>query len=421
MLRCHIASPFRRLTRQTSTATSIYLPQLLRFGGGCSLTLPAALEQFGLKRPLLVTDPFLEKSGMLDPIKAALTEAGTSYSVFSECVPDPTTDTIAAGLAVWAAAPLAERADCLVGIGGGSSIDSAKAMAILAGVDRPLRDFKMPAQPEPGLPVVAIPTTAGTGSEVTRASIVTDMETQEKMLCMGRGLMPSIALVDYELTMSMPFRLTADSALDSLCHAMEAYVSRRANPFADTHALAAMRVIPHSLRAVKARGDDRAAREALMVASTQAGLAFSNSSVTLIHGMSRPIGAFFHVPHGLSNAMLLPAVTAFSVGGAEARYAQCARAMGFAGERDGDAAAVAALLRGLRELTQEMGVPSLRDFGVAEEDFLARVPTMAEQALASGSPGNNPTVPSKAEIEELYLGVFFAAQGKEEEPLAQAA
>tara|TARA_B110001452_G_scaffold265248_1_gene269603 strand:- start:220 stop:1317 length:1098 start_codon:yes stop_codon:yes gene_type:complete len=365
-----------------------------------------------------VTDPFIAQSGMLEPIKAALTEAGTSFSVFDQCVPDPTTETIAAGLAAWEAAG---QPDCLVGVGGGSSIDSAKAMAILAGVDRPLRDFKMPAQPEPGLPVIAIPTTAGTGSEVTRASIVTDVETNEKMLCMGRGLMPTIALVDYELTLSMPFRLTADSALDSLCHAMEAYVSRRANPFSDTHALAAMRAIPANLRAVRARGDDRAAREALMVASTQAGLAFSNSSVTLIHGMSRPIGAFFHVPHGMSNAMLLPAITAFSVPGAPVRYAQCARAMGFATGADGDDAAVALLLRGLRELTREMAVPSLRAFGVDEAEFFANVPTMAAQALASGSPNNNPQIPSQSEVEALYAEVFAETMGAEAQARAAGA
>lgn len=190
LLRSRATTPIRRLTRGAATdATSVYLPSLLRFGGGCSSTLPAALAQFELKRPMLVTDPYIAQSGMLEPIKTALVEAGTSFSIFDQCVPDPTTETIAAGLAAWEAAG---QPDCLVGVGGGSSIDSAKAMAILAGVDRPLRDFKMPAQPEPGLPVIAIPTTAGTGSEVTKASIVTDVETNEKMLCMGRGLMPTM-------------------------------------------------------------------------------------------------------------------------------------------------------------------------------------------------------------------------------------
>lgn len=156
MLHSRATTPLRQLTRGAATDTSIYLPALLRFGGGCSTTLPAALAQFSLKRPMLVTDPFIARSGLLDPIKAALADAGTAFSVFDQCIPDPTTETIAAGLVAWEAAG---RPDCLVGVGGGSSIDSAKAMAILAGVDRPLRDFKMPVQPEPGLPVVAIPTT----------------------------------------------------------------------------------------------------------------------------------------------------------------------------------------------------------------------------------------------------------------------
>jgi len=229
--------------------------------------------------------------------------------------------------------------------------------------------YKMPTTAPGGLPVVAVPTTAGTGSECTRATIITDSATQEKMLCMGDGIMPRAALVDYTLTLSMPYRLTADSGLDALCHAMEAYVSRKANAFADLHALAAMRAIPSALRivcmyAVRPGGHPasadassaRAARESLMAAATHAGIAFSNASVTLIHGMSRPIGAAFHVPHGLSNAMLLPTVTAFSLSGAPRRYAEAALAMGFAEDSDDAALAGAKLVAGLRSLCTDLQV-----------------------------------------------------------------
>jgi len=303
----------------------------------------------------------------------------------------------------------------MVGIGGGSSIDSAKAMALLAlqPTGARMREFKVPAAPPAGLPTIAVPTTAGTGSEVTKVTIITDTETNEKMLCSGYNLLPRAALVDHTLTLSMPYRLTADSGLDSLCHAMEAYVSRKANFFSDVHALTAMRLIPANLRAVCADLTDGAAREALMTAATHAGIAFSNASVTLIHGMSRPIGAFFHVPHGLSNAMLLPTVTAFSLAGAPKRYAECARAMGYAQDDDDDTAAGVQLLDGLRALCTELRVPTPCSHGIDAARYHESLEVMANQALGSGSPANNPLIPDAAQIIELYKAVY---KGEEAAP-----
>src|SRR5206468_2438995 len=223
-------------------------------------------------------------------------------------------------------------------------------------------------------------------------------ETDEKMLIAGLACCPLAAIVDYELTLSMPLRLTADTGLDSLTHAIEAYVSRRASPFTDGLARNAMGLIARHIRAACAEPDNRAAREAMMLAATQAGMAFSNASVALVHGMSRPIGAFFHVPHGLSNAMLLPVVTAFSVGAALGRYAECARAMGVASGHDADEPAVAHLLQELAQLNQDLGVPSPRAYGIDERCWQELLPVMAGQALASGSPANNPRIPSASEI-----------------------
>lgn len=285
----HSLTKRQKISEEPIAATEVTLPQLLTFGGGCSKRLPQTLQRLGLSRPLVVTDPFIaNQSGLLAPILDMLKEAGIAFTLFSDCVPDPTTDSVAAGLEVWHNAP--ERCDCMVAVGGGSSIDTAKAISLLAVHGGAMRDYKVPAVAPTGLPIVAIPTTAGTGSECTRVTIVTDTESDEKMLCMGFGLMPRAALVDFELTMSMPYRLTADSGLDSLCHAMEAFVSKKANAFSNMHALVAMRAIPPNLRAVCADLGDRGAREALMSAATHAGIAFSNASVTLIHGMSRPIG-----------------------------------------------------------------------------------------------------------------------------------
>ena len=246
------------------------------------------------------------------------------------------------------------RVAVLTSFGGGSPIDTAKAMAILAhgraaGAGRHMRDFKVPVQADAaGLPVIAVPTTAGTGSEATRFTVITDTERGEKMLIAGLGALPLAAVVDYELTFSVPKRITADTGVDSLTHALEAYVSRRANPFSDTLALAAMEVIGRHLRAAYAEPGDAAAREGMMLGATQAGMAFTNSSVALVHGMSRPIGAHFHVPHGLSNAMLLPAVTRFGLDAAPVRYAQASRRIGFAGPDDSDEAACARWLFQLR-------------------------------------------------------------------------
>ncbi len=204
----------------------------------------------------------------------------------------------------------------------------------------------------------------------------------------------------------MPYRLTADTGIDSLCHALEAYVSRKANPFTDSIALTAMRTIHQNIRTACAEPDNRQAREAMMLAATQGGIAFANASVTLIHGMSRPIGALFHVPHGLSNAMLLPEVTAWSVEHAPARYAHCARYMGIADESQSDSAACAKLVAGLRALTADLQVPGPQAFGIARGDWFDSLELMADQALASGSPANNPRVPVAQEIVQLYQRIW---------------
>ena len=273
-----------------------------------------------------------------------------------------------------------------------------------------MRDYKAPVAADKGaLPIIAIPTTAGTGSECTRFTVITDTERDEKMLIAGLGALPLAAIVDYELTYTVPPRTTADTGVDSSTHALEAYVSKRANPFSDALALSAMELIGRHIRTAYAEPRNAAAREGMMLGATQAGLAFSNTSVALVHGMSRPIGAHFHVPHGLSNAMLLPAVTRYSVPGAEARYAEAARRVGFAAPGDGDGLAAAKLVTGLEALNKDLSVPTPSAYGIKEADWNGKMALMAEQALASGSPGNNPRVPGAAEIVALYREVWTGA------------
>lgn len=385
-------------------SATVLLPRRLDIGAGAIARLPALLAAFGYQRPLIVTDPFMVTSGYLARIVGPLEDAGLPVAVFADCVPDPTTASIEQGLAVLREA----MPDVLIGLGGGSSMDTAKMMAVLADRPGPARQYKVPAQLPTGLPVVAIPTTAGTGSEATSVAVVTDTETDEKMLFSGPALLPEGALVDYELTLTMPPRLTADTGLDTLCHALEAFVSRRRNPFTDGLAADVMRAVVRWLPVAWSNPGDHAAREAMMLAATRGGMAFANASVTLIHGMSRPIGAHFHVPHGMSNAMLLPTVTAWSVTGAPARYAEAAKIMGFAPADAADHAALSALVAGLEQLCRDLEVPTPASYGIAEQAWFERIPTMAEQALASGSPGNNPRIPNAREIADLYREVWQA-------------
>ena len=390
----------------SAVTANIASPRMLLVAGGAVKQIVEVLAKFGLSRPLVVTDPFMVKSGMirhcLDPLEAA----GIVFGVFSDTIPEPTDTVVEAGVRVLQQADY----DCMIGFGGGSPIDTAKAMAILASGGGKMRDYKVPVAADKGaVPVIAIPTTAGTGSECTRFTVITDAERDEKMLINGLGALPLAAIVDYELTYSVPPRTTADTGVDSLTHALEAYVSKRANPFSDALAMAAMGLIGKNIRTAYAEPRNAAAREAMMIGATQAGLAFSNSSVALVHGMSRPIGAHFHVPHGLSNAMLLPAITRYSVSGAEARYGAASRQIGFAAPTDTDAVAAAKLVTGLETLNKELSVPTPAEFGIIEADWNGKMALMAEQALASGSPNNNPRVPNVEEMMTLYREVWTGA------------
>ncbi|MCM5705094.1 iron-containing alcohol dehydrogenase [Larsenimonas salina] len=380
-------------------STQVVLPRTMQIGEHSSHALPDVLATLGCTRPLIITDGMMVKLGYAERLQSVLSEHNLSADVFSDTLPEPTVASIQAGVST----ARDGNYDSIIALGGGSPIDSAKAIAILARHGGEMRDYKFPRQvDEQGIPIIAIPTTAGTGSEVTRFTIITDETTDEKMLCAGLGFMPVAALIDYDLTLSLPARTTADTGIDAMTHAIEAYVSKKANPYSDSQALSAMRLIGPNLRRVYHSGEDKSAREAMMLGSTLAGIAFSNASVALVHGMSRPIGAHFHVPHGLSNAMLLPEVTAFSLPSAPERYAECARALGMAEVTDSDEVANHNLIEALTLLNQELNVPTPEQYGIKRQHFFDVLPQMAEQALASGSPGNNPRVPSADEIVEIY-------------------
>lgn len=383
--------------------TNIALPRFAKFGAGSIDQLGSVVAQLGITRPVLVTDRYLTETGQTERLVKILQAAEVEPIVFSETVPDPTVASLEDGLAL----VRTHGADGVIGFGGGSPMDTAKALAVLSANGGDIASYKAPSSFEgPALPIVAVPTTSGSGSEATQFTVITDGSTDEKMLCPGLSFLPIAVVADFELTMSMPARLTADTGVDALTHAIEAYVSRRASPFSDALALAAMRSISRYLRRAYVDGSDRDAREAMMLASTQAGMAFSNASVALVHGMSRPIGGHFHIAHGLSNAMLLPAVTRFSISSAVDRYADCARAMAIVDESADDGRAAQALVAELQQLCADVEVPTPRTYGIDRATWEARLDTMATQALASGSPANNPRIPSHDEIVDLYREIF---------------
>jgi alcohol dehydrogenase class IV len=370
-------------------------PRVIRIGGGVADELPEVLAQLGLSRPLIVTDSNLVRLGHVKRLTDILGDI--QWGLFDGVVEDPTDVCVDAGLAALAA----HEYDCIIGFGGGSPIDTAKAVSFMAVNGGHVRDYKAPTQIDRcGLPVIAIPTTGGTGSELTRWCVITDTLRPEKYNLSGLGCVATAALIDWTFTVTKPARITADTAVDSLTHAIEAYVSKRAHPYTDAFALSAMPLIAGNVRQACADPEDGEAREALMLAASQAGMAFSNASVALVHGMSRPIGAHFHVAHGLSNAMLLPAVTAFSVEAAPARYAAVARVMGWADGTDTDGVACGKLIEGLRRLNDDLNVPSPSVLGHVADDAMLHL--MARQALASGSPQNNPRVPDEDQIVALY-------------------
>jgi alcohol dehydrogenase class IV len=351
-------------------------------------------------RALVVADAFLTERGVTGEIVALLEDAEFAVAVFDEVEPDPTDAAIDEGRA----ALLRHEADVVVAVGGGSVLDAAKTIAVRGANPGPLRQYMGYGRlAGAGLPVIAIPTTAGTGSEATRVVVVTDVATDTKMMLLDDRLVPKVALVDVELSATMPRPLTAHVGVDTLTHGIEAFVSQKATPETDELARSCVALCGEHLEAAWTDGSDLQARAGMARAAYEGGAAFANSSVCLVHGMSRPLGAVFHVPHGLSNAVLLPAVTAFSLRGAPERYAEVARAFGVATDGDDTETAGQALLDGLERLNATLEVPRLRDLrGVDRATFDAALPKMAADALDSGSPDRNPVVPTQEEIEELY-------------------
>jgi len=375
------------------------VPPTIQFGLNAAEEAGTEAKRLGASKAMVVTDSALSSLGTIEPIVNSLKSAGVNTVMYDGVNSEPTLIHVSEGLDILKK----ENCDIIVACGGGSPIDAAKAISAMAANPGKIEDYMGLGKLEkPCVPLIAVPTTAGTGSEATVFTIITDTNRDVKMLIGSPFLMPVAALVDPLLTLKMPRGITAGTGLDALTHAIEAYVSVKAQPMSDVMALSAIGLLSEYLPQAWANPDNVEARSQTLLGALQAGIAFSNSSVALVHGMSRPVGANFHVPHGVSNAALLGVVMRFSLIGAPDRYADIAEALGL--QVDGLTAMEAAMTgaEAVQDLIELLEVPTLSNLGVEKDKLDKLVSKMADDAIASGSPGNNPRKATKDEIIQLY-------------------
>lgn len=355
-------------------------------------------------KALIVTDKFMVKFGNAAKVENALQKAGIPYVIYDGANSEPTDIIVDGGLKVYHE----EKCDFVVALGGGSPMDTAKAIAFMSTQPKgtKINSFMHKNIDMPVPYLVAIPTTAGTGSEVTKNTIIADTENNVKMLLGGPSIIPALAVVDPTFTMTAPPKVTAATGIDALCHAIEAYTSRKAQPLTDTFALSAIKKIHKNLPTCYKDGNNVEARLGMSIAALEAGIAFNNASVTIVHGMSRPIGALFHIAHGVSNAVLLPACMKFAIEENTERFATIGRLMGVADENTPAHEAAEAMVKEVTRFCQEVGIPKLADLGVNKDEFFAQLSKMADDALESGSPQNTMRIPTKEQLIAIYKELF---------------
>ena len=382
-------------------AREFIVPGQIITGSGALNMAEETLKGLG-KKALIVTDKVMIQLGNCAKVEAALKNQGVDYAIYSEIVGEPTDVMIENGLKVYKE----EGCDFLVALGGGSPIDSMKAIGSLVVNGGNISDYMGKIIDVEMPPLVAIPTTAGTGSEATQFTIITDTKKDIKMLLKGKVLMPSLAIIDPQFTMTAPPKITAATGLDALCHAVEAYTSRKAQTLSDTFAMSAVKRIFKYLPVAFKDGQNEEARVQMSVAALEAGIAFNNASVTIIHGMSRPIGALFHVAHGLSNAMLLKDCLTFALEGAYDRFAELGRAVGVASDADSDKEASEKFLAAVEAIVKELETPTLAEFGIDKEEFFKVIDKMAFDAMDSGSPQNTMREVTEEDVKQIYRNLW---------------
>lgn len=384
---------------QTKTIFTVHSPGTIVYGRDSFEEVGEYAKKLGSKA-LIISDPMMDSLGFVNKCHTLLKTQGIEVVSYIGVITEPDDTYVAEGLQLLQK----ENCDVIISVGGGSCIDTAKAIAVVATNGGYIGDYMKMAKVAvvPPIPHIAIPTTAGTGSEATDATVITNTKSDVKMMIKQPAFMPTIAVVDPILTITSPPAITAATGIDALSHAIESYLSRLAHPYSNVLALSAMELIVNNIIKVYERGDDVDAREAMSLGSMQAGLSFSNASVALVHGMSRPIGALFHVPHGISNAMLLPAVLDYSKDACIDRLADLGQFFNKTKERLSQEELAQLAITSIKDICKYMKIGNLKQWGIEEDAYYQAIPKMAEDALASGSPGNNPKIPTLEELMELY-------------------
>ncbi|MTH45498.1 L-threonine dehydrogenase [Intestinirhabdus alba] len=377
-------------------ASTFFIPSVNIIGADSLTEALNAMAGYGFRRALIVTDVTLSQLGMAGNIQKALKEHNIDSVIYDGTHPNPTTENVAAGLKL-----LQEnKCDSVISLGGGSPHDCAKGIALVASNGGDIRDYEgLDRSAKPQLPMIAINTTAGTASEMTRFCIITDAERHIKMAIVDKHVTPLFSVNDSSLMLGMPKSLTAATGMDALTHAIEAYVSTAATPITDACALKAITMIAENLPVVVEDGSNARSREAMAYAQFLAGMAFNNASLGYVHAMAHQLGGFYDLPHGVCNAVLLPHVQAFNSPAASARLRDCAAAMGIDVAEMSDIEGANACVEAIRELALRVNIPAgLRGLGVKEED----IPVLATNALKDVCGLTNPIQASHEEIMAIY-------------------
>lgn len=359
------------------------------------------LKKMGNKA-FIVTGRHVAVSDMMKQLTALLDENGIGCVIFDGITGEPTDTMIENGVEMLKSS----GCDFIIGIGGGSPLDSAKAIAAMAVNEGSIADYNGKEITGEILPLAAIPTTAGTGSEATKFTVITDSEKGIKMLLKGDVLVPKLAIVDSSFTVGAPKSVTSATGLDALTHAVEAYTSRKAFSMTDTLAVSAVKRIMKYLPIAYKEPDNSLAREQMSIAALEAGICINNSSVTIVHGMSRPIGALFHVPHGMSNAMLLKECLSFAVSGAYEKFANLGRETGVASDSDSDETAAEKFIDSLQNICDVCEIPTLEQYGIDRDEYYSKISKMATDAVASGSPANTIKEVTVDDCIEIYKKLY---------------
>ena len=378
------------------------LNEVSYFGPGAREVLPKEVKRLGLHKAFVATDKDLIKFGVADKVLSVLKNAGIPYEVFSDIKPNPTVSNVKAGVKAFAAS----GADFILAIGGGSSIDTSKAIGIIT--NNP--DFSDVVSLEgvadtkkKSVPIIALPTTAGTAAEVTINYVITDEANEKKMVCVDPNDIPAIAIVDAELMYTLPKSLTAATGLDALTHAIEGLITKGAWEMSDMFEIKAIEMITRYLETAVNEPTNAEARNGMAVAQYIAGMAFSNVGLGVVHGMAHPRGAIFDIPHGVANALLLPTIMAFNAPAALDKYVIIAKAMGVYKEGMSKEKAAETAVEAVKALAIRVGIPQhLSELGIKESDL----PKLADSAIADVCTPGNPREVTRDIILELYRKVL---------------